>query len=370
MAEPTVTRSDLRHELCRKLGMEFFQRVGTSGTSTATGSITTLVDATRLKQADDVWNGSYLYLTSTGSVRLINDFASTSGTLTWLPALGSASGSGTTYEIHTGFTADQIHDAINSAIEDGFPEFFEVTTDETTALTQDTLEYTLPGTPYFVLSMWLESVNEKDKGTASVDPSGSVTQLIDTSKSWDADEWNGMSVAIYHGTGKGQHAVITDTSPPDTLRIAAWLGTGTSAPDATSKYVIKDITEEVADWHRIVAARFDQTFYPTTTYLTSRYSAHAGHSLRVVYVAKPARLTTDSSTTVVPREYIIRKALAYLHASRIGDSRADSDRHRYLQQMYESMAEVYKLQNKFRLPKSTMWIEQETVVDTPLEYPF
>ena len=45
-------------------------------------------------------------------------------------------------------------------------------------------------------------------------------------------------------------------------------------------------------------------------------------------------------------------------------------RHRYLQQMYESMAEVYKLQNKFRLPKSTMWIEQETVVDTPLEYPF
>jgi len=363
MAEPTVTRSDLRHELCRRLGMEFFQRVGTSGTSTATGSTTTLVDATRLKQADDVWNGSYLYLTSAGSIRLINDFASSSGTLTWLPALGSASGSGTTYEIHTGFTADQIHDAINSAIEDGFPEFFEVTTDETTALTQDTLEYTLPGTPYYVLSMWLESVNEKDKGTASA---GGNTSLTDSTKSWTTNAFANMQVAIYHGTGKGQNRTISSNTGTALTVSSAW---GTN-PDSTSKYVIKNITEEVADWHRIVAARFDQTFWPATTYLTSRYSAHAGHSLRVVYVAKPARLTADNGTTVVPREYIIRKALAYLHASRIGDSRADSDRHRYLQQMYESMAEVYKLQNKFRLPKSTMWIEQETVVDTPLEYPF
>jgi hypothetical protein len=363
MAEPTVTRSDLRHELCRRLGMEFFQRVGTSGTSTATGSITTLVDTTRLKQANDVWNGSYLYLTSTGSVRLINDFVSTSGTVSWLPALGSASGNGTTYEIHTNFTADQIHDAINSAIEDGFPEFFEVTTDETTALTQDTLEYTLPGTPYFVLSMWLESVNEKDKGTVSSHQS--TTTLTDNTKSWTTNAFDNMQVAIYDGTGKGQNRVISGNSATQ-LTVPTW----TTNPNSTSKYVIKDITEEVADWHRIVAARFDQTFYPATTYLTSRYSAHAGHSLRVVYVAKPARLTADSGTTVIPREYIIRKALAYLHASRIGDSRADSDRHRYLQQMYESMAEIYKLQNKFRLPKSTMWIEQETVVDTPLEYPF
>lgn len=363
MAEPTVTRSDLRHELCRRLGMEFFQRVGTSGTSTATGSTTTLVDTTRLKQANDVWNGSYLYLTSAGSVRLINDFANSSSTITWLPALGSASGSGTTYEIHSGFTADQIHDAINSAIEDGFPEFFEVTTDETTALTADTLEYSLPGTPYYVLSMWLESVNEKDKGTVSSHQS--TTTLTDSTKSWTTDAFANMQVAIYDGTGKGQNRTISGNSAT-ALTVPTW----TTNTDSTSKYVIKDITEEVADWHRVVAARFDQTFWPATTYLTSRYSAHAGHSLRVVYVAKPARLTTDSGTTVIPREYIIRKALAYLHASRIGDSRTDTARHRYLQQMYESMAEVYKLQNKFRLPKSTMWIEQETVVDTPAEYPF
>ena len=349
------------------------------GTSEGAAGGTTFI-STKLTQPNDFWNGSWIYMVddisdgpNTGAVRLISDFANSTGTLTFLEGFPAVTTAEDQIEIHAPWNALQMHDAINDAIDDGFPEFFDTVVDETTIIQEDTLEYSLPTTttPYYVLAMWLEQAEDKVRGTASVDPSGSVTQLIDTSKSWDADEWNDMTVAIYDGTGAGQYAVITDTSPPDTLRIAAWLGTGTSSPDATSKYVIKDTPTEQYDWYRITAARFDQTYWPTKVYLTSNYSSALGRALRVQYIAKPASVTTEAGTTIVPSGFVVAKSQALLHGMRVADSRSDQDRHRYMHQFWESRAEAYKLQNKWRMPKGTLWIEDETAGDpVSSDYPF
>jgi hypothetical protein len=180
-----------------------------------------------------------------------------------------------------------------------------------------------------------------------------------------------MQVAIYDGTGKGQFATITDTSSSNTLTVAAWLGTGTTSPSTDSKYVIKDTLTEQHDWYRITAARFDQTYWPTKVYLTSNYSSALGRALRVQYIAKPASVTTEAGTTIVPSGFVVAKSQALLHGMRVADSRSDQDRHRYMHQFWESRAEAYKLQNKWRMPKGTLWIEEETAGNqVPSDYPF
>jgi len=376
MAEPTSTRAALRQELARRLNMDFALRIGSSSTATS-GTTTTLVDTNNLTQTDDFWNGAWLYIandasasTNDGAVRLISDFVQSSSTLTVLEPFGVANASSDEYEIHSPWNALQIHDALNDAIDDAFPEFFDTVIDETIIHLEDTLNYDLPtGTaPYYVNKIWIEEVNDKFRGTAS---SGSSTTLVDSGQSWDNDKWNGMQVAIYDGTGKGQFATITDTSSSNTLTVAAWLGTGTTSPSTDSKYVIKDTPTQQYAWRRIPAASFDQVYWPTKVYFNSRYSRSYGMSFRLQYVAKPSSVSTESATTIVPAGFVVAKAQSVLHGMKVADSRSDQDRHRYMHQFWESRAEAYKLQNKWRMPPSTLWMEQDTVGDQlPSDYPF
>jgi len=376
VAEPTSTRAALRQELARRLNMDFALRIGASSTATD-GGTNELIDTNRLRQSDDFWNGSWLYIANDtsgtdndGAVRLISDFVSSTRSIAVVEPFSAAVANTDEYEIHSPWNALQMHDAINDAIDDAFPEFFDTVVDETTIIQEDTLEYSLPTTttPYYVLGMWLEQVEDKFRGTAS---GGSSTTLVDSGQSWDNDKWNGMQVAIYDGTGKGQFATITDTSSSNTLTVAAWLGTGTTSPSTDSKYVIKDTLTEQHDWYRITAARFDQTYWPTKVYLTSNYSSALGRALRVQYIAKPASVTTEAGTTIVPSGFVVAKSQALLHGMRVADSRSDQDRHRYMHQFWESRAEAYKLQNKWRMPKGTLWIEEETAGNqVPSDYPF
>jgi len=357
--------------------MDFALRIGASSTATD-GGTNELIDTNRLRQSDDFWNGSWLYIANDtsgtdndGAVRLISDFVSSTRSIAVVEPFSAAVANTDEYEIHSPWNALQMHDAINDAIDDAFPEFFDTVVDETTIILEDTLEYSLPTTttPYYVLGMWLEQVEDKFRGTSS--QTGSSTTLIDASQSWDDDKWNGMQVAIYDGTGKGQFATITDTSSSNTLTVAAWLGTGTTSPSTDSKYVIKDTLTEQHDWYRITAARFDQTYWPTKVYLTSNYSSALGRALRVQYIAKPASVTTEAGTTIVPSGFVVAKSQALLHGMRVADSRSDQDRHRYMHQFWESRAEAYKLQNKWRMPKGTLWIEEETAGNqVPSDYPF
>ena len=376
MAEPTSTRAALRQEIARRVNMDFALRIGASSTATG-GTTTTLIDTNNLKQPDDFWNGAWLYIandasatTNDGKVRLISDFANSSGTMTFLEPLGAANASSDEYEIHSPWNALQIHDAINDAIDDAFPEFFDTVIDETVVHLEDTMAYDLPTStaPYYVTKVWIEEVSDKFRGTAS---GGSSTTLVDSGQSWDNDKWNGMQVAIYDGTGKGQFATITDTSSNNTLTVSAWLGTGTTSPSTDSKYVIKDTPTEQYAWRRIPSLRFDQAIWTTKMYLTSRYTRSHGMNFRIQYIAKPAALSAESGTTIIPSGFVTAKAMALLHGMKVADSRSDQDRHRYLHQFWESRSEAYKLQNKWRMPKGTLWMEKDAQGDQlPSDYPF
>jgi len=378
MAEPTSTRAALRQELARRLNMDFALRIGASSTATD-GGTNELIDTNRLRQANDFWNGSWLYIVNDtsgtdndGEVRLISDFVNSTRSIAVVEPFSAAVANTDEYEIHSPWNALQMHDAINDAIDDGFPEFFDTVMDETIIHLEETMEYSLPtGTaPYYVTQVWIEEVSDKFRGTASGNAT-SGSGLVDDGQSWDDDKWNGMQVAIYDGTGKGQFATITDTLNNDEVRVAAWLGTGTTAPDNTSKYVIKDTLTEQYAWRRIPSLRFDQAIWPTKMYLTSRYTRSHGMNFRIQYIAKPAALSAESGTTIIPSGFVTAKAMALLHGMKVADSRSDQDRHRYLHQFWESRSEAYKLQNKWRMPKGTLWMEKDTVGDQlPSDYPF
>ena len=152
MAEPTKTRAQLRRDIARNMRMEFARRRGDSGTLT-TDSATVPAD-TKLAQAVDFWNGSYIFIVSgaaIGEVRRISDFGA-SGVMTLEYGLSAAPGL-VAYEIHTLFNADDIHAAINKAIEAGWRHWPDVVVDETQILQEDTLAYSLTGlasSPYVI----------------------------------------------------------------------------------------------------------------------------------------------------------------------------------------------------------------------------
>tara|TARA_R100001143_G_C3351447_1_gene129744 strand:- start:515 stop:1657 length:1143 start_codon:yes stop_codon:yes gene_type:complete len=376
MAEPTSTRAALRQEIARRTNMDFALRIGASSTATD-GGTNELIDTNRLRQADDFWNGAWLYIVNDtsgtdndGEVRLISDFTSDTRSIAVVEPFSAAIANTDEYEIHSPWNALQIHDAINDAIDDGFPEFFDTVIDETVVHLEDTMAYDLPTgiAPYYVTKVWIEEVSDKSRGTAS---SGSSTTLVDSTQSWTNDAFNNMTVAIYDGTGKGQFATITDTTAGTTLTVAAWSGTGTTSPSTDSKYVIKDTPTEQYTWRRIPSLRFDQAYWPTKMYLTSRYTRFQGMAFRIQYIAKPPSLSAESGTTIIPSGFVIAKAMALLHGMKVADSRSDQDRHRYLHQFWESRSEAYKLQNKWRMPKGTLWMEKDTVGDQlPSDYPF
>lgn len=84
----------------------------------------------------------------------------------------------------------------------------------------------------FVLKQDQGNADGGDGDNGVVD-SATTTTMVDGSKSWDVNEWQGVSVRITTGTGFGQERVIASNTS-DTLTVSAW----DTDPDATSEYSI------------------------------------------------------------------------------------------------------------------------------------
>ena len=68
-----------------------------------------------------------------------------------------------------------------------------------------------------------------------------VPSLVDSTKSWTSNRWNGMAVRITGGTGAGQVRSIIDTTPT-TLKVSRdWM----IPPDSTSTYVIQGDVDKI-----------------------------------------------------------------------------------------------------------------------------
>jgi len=357
MAEPTKTRAQLRRDIARNMRMEFARRRGDSCTLT-TDSATVPAD-TKLAQAVDFWNGSYIFIVSgaaIGEVRRISDFGA-SGVMTLEYGLSAAPGL-VAYEIHTLFNADDIHAAINKAIEAGWRHWPDVVVDETQILQEDTLAYSLTGlasSPYVVAKLWREVADSVLRGTATA---GAASTLTDTALIGAlADVDTNWKLSIYAGTGANQIRNVSSVN--NGTGVVTVTAVWTTNPDTTSKYALWDPTVQREHWVPIVAARFDAKEFPSTLYLVHNYFESYGLRLRLQYVAAGAALTLEASTTPIASEYISNMARAILYSDAVNDNRADRARYASLADHHLQQAERVRLAATVHVPDMTTWMEED-----------
>lgn len=373
MARPTSTRAELRRAIGRELKMPFFRRFTSARTGATSSGGVHLIDSA-LVQVNDFWNGAWLYCVGgpmAGETRLITDFVSSTNTATLEYTLGcDFIASSDEYEIHSLYSPLEIHDAINRAIKDGFPYFYETTADQTLVLQEDKLSYDISGLttkPWIITRVFVETSGSRLTGTATAGAAGSITD----SKSNFTGVAAGWLVSIYSGTGAGQLRTVGSLTGTTVINVTVnW----TTTPDTTSKFCVWNPSEEITLWQRLSSVRLDASEYPSTMFLNALYSAAYGMRIRIEFMAEPAELTTDASTTVVPAEFIINRALAVLFAQGQRDSRADLQRYRLLAEDRMQKSEQYMRTRAFPKESVTRWMNAERggiatkLQDNPLDW--
>jgi hypothetical protein len=365
--KPVTTLGNLRQSICGELNMKFYKRYLDHSTFTG-GSPVTPID-TSLTQAPDYWNNGWLLVTSGSNnqqVRMITDFAG--GALTLERAL-TATPTGGTYEILDVFSPYEVHRAINRSLNDAFPAFYDVNTDEDTLIVQeDKLTYDLTALsprPWIPLTVEIEP----GAATLGIVTTTSASGIIDSTTSFDSDINADFKVSIYGGTGAGQISqVVSRTSATQLTVSSGWI----PALDSTSKYAVWDATDEDDTWRWLKAVRFDQKQYPSKMYLPPGLDSWNGMRIRFQYSATPSDLTCDSDETVVPKEFVVHKAISILAGMKLNDSRVDRDRYRDLEERHAARAQLIKDREAWQPPDVTMWQEYSgngsQDLDNPLDW--
>jgi len=370
MAEPTVARSTLRKAIARTARMQFFLRYPAGsltftagGDSNASANDAEVWYCTKLTQAEGWWTNAYIYTTSTDTdrnnvERRLVDFNADADALYLEYPCETAEIPTTddTFELYDIWPPTQIHDAINDSIRDSWQEFPEVLVDETLVVEEDKKEYDISGlsrTPASVLQVYVERSQSRRQGVISTvtdsDEFGDTSMDLSdvTSTTWRA--------SVYKGTGAGQ--LFTIASASTTTQLFTVETSAVVNPDTTSKIVVWDSGDEDLNWYRVHALRFDRFDYPNKMYIQGEPSASWGLRYRMIYVPEPDEMTADTDTTVVPRFFILHKALSILHDSLVEDNRADSRRHMEIAENHDRLARDYALRHPRRYPSFTLWSE-------------
>src|SRR3990167_6446349 len=150
VSEPLTSRVTLRREIARDLGMPFFRRFpsgitvqdsATSGLSS--GSDSAGIRDSRLNQPREYWKNTWIYDPVQAEQRKVIDFIRDAKKLLVEFPLTVAPTTATAIEIFSIHTPEEIHLAINDAITDAFPAFYDVVTYENMVVEEDKLEYEL-----------------------------------------------------------------------------------------------------------------------------------------------------------------------------------------------------------------------------------
>lgn len=338
--EPTNTRKTLRRAIAKELRMPFFRRYTTGELSTDTGSTSGSVVAAELVQADGFWDGSWLFMLGTEEQCLVRSFKNTTHAFIPEPPLISApADSGDSFEMHSVWNAEEIHDAINRAIEKAGRVFTDTVEDKTLILKEDVLEYDITGLErdVFILSrVFLENTGSIVRGTATAGTSSTITV-----ESVPTDIDTGWKISIYSGTGAGQLRSYASNVGLVVTPSPAWATT----PDTTSKYAMWDANEELYDWVPVHGIYTDNKEYPDFIRLKNRWPGSYGLRLRLGYESLPVALIDDDDTTSVPKEYIKAQAIAFLHEQRRGSPKADAAYHEAQRISYQTAADMYLATN-------------------------
>lgn len=360
MSEPTTTLQQLRRDLCDQLKMPFYERFPSGSTLTGTPTASVLYDSS-LKQKNNAWKGDWVYMVDGDAAqehRLITLFQSETEAIYPEYDFSTAPGAGDTYEITSIFSPAEIHNAINRAIQDSFPAFFDVIEDETLIVEEDQLEYDISGlgtSVWLVLKIWLERTGT---GMTGIADSGGATTLTDASLAGAlGDVDTNWKLSVYGGTGSGQVrdvSSVNDTTGEVTVT-SAW----TTNPDSTSKYRLWNPTKQEYTWKRLEAAQFDTDEYPSTLLLLRNYPDYYGLRMRIQYVGAPSTLSAEADTTVVPKEYILEMAQSILYGKLVPNTSRDRSRYAGLEEYHRLKAEQKKASRAFLVPDGTIWKDHD-----------
>jgi hypothetical protein len=347
------------------LRQPFFERFGVNYLTATGGSTTTLVDTVNLKQDDNFWKGFYLYLPDRGTTRIVSGFTQSSSTITFLEST-TAITSGTKYELWGIFSPIDIHNALNQALRDAWPYFFEDRQDYVVI----TSDFPTQVSPTFTLTpRWVYDVSLEIPGScvSSVvtQRSGTNTYLIDGNRTFTSDDI-GDEIRIYDGTAAGDRRTIISIVSPHVVQVnAAW----SALPDTTSRYVQVDTAQSVyipiSHWESVPRNA------PTTIIHSLSGSALAGRLMRISYEAEYSPLTTESSATTCPAEFLELSAISRLYLSRMSSSPYSEDNTwQGLQRAHAEAANSYALKYAFRHNTGSLHYSHADVLTNRPGYPF
>ena len=371
MGEPTVNRVTLRREICQDLGMPFFRRwpnglvvqdTATSGMANATDSAK-LVDS-RFNQRRKYWKSAWLYDVTSGEQRKVVDFIRDQKALIPEYDFTTVPSTATTFEIMSIHTPAEIHTAIDDAIAEGFPIFFDIVTDETLIVEEDKREYELSvnnsdgrgilSNPYRIKSIYIERT--ASGGVFVIDTASTTTSIVNAAAGFSASGLDsGWSLAVYSGTGSGQYILPTGPASANAIPVAA----PTVALDTSSQIRFWNRSVEVHAWDPVTAIEFDAKDYPNKMRMLFNTSASRGMRFRIQYVGEPQPLLTDTAAgTTVPKRYIKARALATLLRQRARRLPGEADKYALLAQAEQADADRFKLEHSFDMPDQTTWTEE------------
>jgi hypothetical protein len=316
--------------------MPFFRRYAAGELTFDTTTTTSKLIDSDLTQGKNFWNGSWFYGLFAGDMSIIRSFddVNNAGQLETPMAALPADTDVRTYEIHTAWNAAEIHAAINRAISEVGRIFPISTVDATLILQENKLEYSITGlalSPFIVNKVFIENPGSYVTGVATA---GGATSI--TVQSVPSDITTSWKISIYAGTGAGQIRNYA-SNVGNVITVTAW----TTQPDSTSKYAMWDPTEELYPWTQIRAVASDGKEFPDVIRFAQLMPQFYGMRIRIEYLALPQELSSDTDTTIVPKDYIVNKAISILHGQSIGDTHADRDLHFAEQQRYEKMADLF-----------------------------
>jgi hypothetical protein len=374
MAEATSTRKELRRVIARAARLEFFRRYSANEVALTGTPTTTSLTSSSLTQVASFWQNAWAYVvdgTQAGAERKVTAFDAVTDALTLEYALAGAPAAGVMIELYDTWSAADIHDAINRAIREWGRIFFDSVMDQTLILKEDTMEYSLTS---LVKRVWsLRKVRIEQAGnsitglTTSASVVGSHVQLVQTAMFKTNDQYNGYKISIYDGTGAGQVGDVVDTVATGTY-ITVLATQFATTPDSTSKFRLWLPSEQLSDTWPLANWRTDSPEFPDYLILNKLEPSFYGMRMYLYYTHVPTELTADADTTVVPKEFIVNQALAYLHESMMGDNRSDANRHANIAQVYRNLATEYRERFGTRQPATMVQVEDNLPYGAHADY--
>jgi hypothetical protein len=300
--------------------------------------------------------------------RVIDDFVSSTWTISWLGA-ATAAVSGDKYEIWSQFTPKEIHEAIDAALAEAWPFFFGNTSEDIVILKDRGTRYTLPtatNTIKVLLRVYLKVVSSKAGSLTEVMPD--TTTIVDSNATFTSDDV-GKKVAIYESDtdALGEVRTVASITDASTLVVSAAFSEVGASGD---KYRLLDDNSEVPEYELLQAWRVDKPDNPTELWIGSHPTGYEGHRLEIHYEYEHPALATETAATSCPQEFVLLATMAKLYQMQVANAPATEVANWEAQARGLAQAAAQYAQMHQQSHGSGTLVEFDQGAGPPSDYPF